>query len=293
MSRAPYPVVFIHGLWLHPISWSPWAERFRAAGYDPSTPGWPGDSDTVEETRRHPERLAGLGIDEVTGHFAGICDACAEKPIVVGHSFGGLIAQKLLGEGHAAAAVAISPAQMRGVLPLPLAQLRSALPVLANPLNYRRVVSQTPDQFYWGFANTVSRSEAYSLHARYSIPAPGRPLFEAAFANLNPSTAARVQTLNPDRGPLLIIGGGRDRTVPELVSRASHRQYRKAVTENDYRMFEDRGHSMVIDFGWSEVADAALAWLKAHGLLSTGRSSRSVLSLETKSRSRASARKQI
>jgi non-heme chloroperoxidase len=265
VSNGRTPVVFIHGLWMHPDSWLPWVEMFRAAGYAPTAPAWPGDSASVAEARAHPERLANIGIDAVTQHYAKIIGSLNTKPIVVGHSFGGLFTQKLLGMGLASAAIAIDPAQMRGVLPLPLAQLKSGLPVLGNPFNYTRSVALTPKQFHAGFANAVSEAESNDLHARYAIPGPGRPLFEAAFANVFPNTPARVN-VTADRGPLLIIGGGKDRTVPEVVTRAAHKLYRKAKTVNDYKVFPDRGHSLVIDSGWKEVANTSLAWLKERGM---------------------------
>jgi len=264
-SNGRTPVVFVHGLWMHPSSWQPWLELFRAAGYAPIAPEWPGDSPSVGEARAHPERLAGVGIDAITQQYAKTIRNLNAKPIVIGHSFGGLIVQKLLGMGLASAAIAIDPAQMRGVLPLPLAQLQSGFPVLGNPFNYSRSVMLTPKQFHAGFANAVSKKESDELREKYAIPGPGRPLFEAAFANIFSNTAARVN-VNADRGPLLIIGGGKDRTVPEVVTRAAHKLYRKAKTVNDYKVFADRGHSLVIDSGWKEVANASLAWLKEKGL---------------------------
>jgi len=240
-------------------------ELFRAAGYDPIAPGWPGDSATVAESNAHPERIANVGIDDVVEHYATIIRKLPSKPIVVGHSFGGLVAQKLLGMGLASAAIALDPAQIRGVLPLPLAQLKSAFPVLGNPFNYKRAISQTPKQFRFGFGNAVSATESDELHAKYHIPAPGRPLFEAAFANFLPNTAAKVNT-KAQRGPLLITGGGKDHTVPEVVSRAAYKLYRKAPSVTEYQVFPDRGHSLTVDSGWKEVANASLTWLKGKGL---------------------------
>lgn len=264
---TPRPtVVFVHGLWMHADSWKPWVELFREAGYEALNPGWPGEAPTAEETRQHPERLANRGIAEVTEHYAGIIRSLGTRPIAIGHSFGGLMTQKLLGMGLASGAVAIDAAQMRGVLSLPLLQLRSAFPVLRNPANYKRAVALNPKQFHQSFANAISEEESNALHAKYMIPTPGRPLFEAAFANLNFRTAARVDTRNPDRGPLLIIAGGKDATVPESVSRAELKAYRHAPTVTDYRVFKDRGHSLVIDHGWREVAEACLEWLASKGL---------------------------
>ncbi|QSQ21942.1 alpha/beta hydrolase [Pyxidicoccus parkwayensis] len=261
-------VVFIHGLWLHAESWKPWVELFRDAGYDAVNPGWPEEPATVKEACEHPERVANRSIAEVTEHYARILRTFSRKPIVIGHSFGGLFAQKLLGMGLAAGAVAIDPAQIRGVLPLPFEQIRNTLPVLGNPANLKRAVALTPEQFHRSFANAVSKEESDALHARYVIPSPARPLFEAALANLNPWTAARVD-VRASRGPLLIIGGGRDGTVPEVVSRAAYNLYRKSPSVNDYKVFPDRGHSLVIDHGWKEVAETALEWLSNHGLSPT------------------------
>jgi len=261
----PTPVVFIHGLWLHADSWKPWVELFRAAGYDPIAPGWPGDGPTVAESNAHPERIANVGIDDVVAHYATIIRGMPAKPIVIGHSFGGLVAQKLLGMGLAAAAVALDPAQIRGVLPLPLAQLKSAFPVLGNPFNYKRAISQTPKQFRYGFGNALSEQESNALHAKYHIPAPAKPVFQAALANFNPATAAKVNT-KATRGPLLITGGGKDHTVPEVVSHAAYKLYRKAPSVTEYKVFPDRGHSLTVDNGWKEVANTSLSWLKSKGL---------------------------
>src|SRR5438093_11538416 len=259
------PVVFIHGLWLHAGSGKRWVELLRAPASDPSTPGWPGEPATVAESNAHPERIANVGIDDVVEHYAAIIRKLPAKPIVIGHSFGGLVAQKLLGMGLAAAAVALDPAQIRGVLPLPFAQLKSAFPVLGNPFNYKKAVSQTPKQFYFGFGNAVSEQESNTLHAKYHIPAPGRPLFEAAFANFLPNTPANVNT-KATRGPLLITGGVKERTVHERDTRPADKLYRKSPSVTEYKVFPDRGHSLTVDSGWKEVANASLSWLKSKGM---------------------------
>jgi pimeloyl-ACP methyl ester carboxylesterase len=260
------PVLFIHGLWLHASSWDPWIERFREAGYDPQAPGWPGDGETVADSRRDPDAIADHGIDDVVAHVAGIVETLPSEPILVGHSFGGLIAQKLLGQGRARAAVAIDAAQIKGVLPVPLSALRSTLPVFRNPANRHRSVSLTPEQFRFAFANAVSEEESDRLHERWTIPAPGRPLFEAASANFDPHSPAAVDTANEDRGPLLLIASGKDHTVPESVTRSTLKQYRHSSAVTDIKTLPDRGHSLVIDSGWPEVAELCLGWLKEQDL---------------------------
>jgi pimeloyl-ACP methyl ester carboxylesterase len=253
------PVLFIHGLWLHATSWDGWIERFTSAGYDASAPGWPGDPGSVPEARAHPDELADHGIDDVVAHYARAIEGLPARPILVGHSFGGMIAQRLLGEDRAAAAIAIDAAQIKGVLPLPLSALRATLPVFKNPGNRHRAVSLTAEQFRFAFGNAVSHEESDELFERWAIPAPGKPLFEAAAANFNPHSPAKVDTRNAGRGPLLLITGGKDNTVPEAVTRATLKQYRHSEAVTELLELPDRGHSLVIDHGWREVADACLA----------------------------------
>lgn len=269
MSATPTPtVMFIHGLWMHPSTWEPWAQTFADYGYRTIAPGWPGDAATVGESREHPEDIAGHGIDEITEHYAKVIGDLDSPPIVVGHSFGGLIAQKLLGQQLAAAAIAIDPAQPKGVLKLPLVQLRSVFPVLSNPANYRKAYSHSRDSFHKSFASAVTKSESDALFERYVIPAPGQPLFEAALANFNRHSPASVD-FDAERGPLLMIGGGKDRTVPKASSDSSFKMYHKAPTVNEYKVFDDRGHSLTIDHGWPEIASYSLAWLDRQGLTRT------------------------
>jgi pimeloyl-ACP methyl ester carboxylesterase len=255
------PAVFVHGLWLHATSWQPWLDLFAQRGYDPIAPGWPYEPPTVAEARRHPEAVAGLGIEQVADHYAGIIEGLSEPPVVVGHSFGGLIAQKLLGRNLAAAAVAIDPAQIRGVLVLPIAQLRAAGPVLGNPANIKKAVSLTAGQFRYGFGNAVSQDESDVLFERWTIPSPARPLFEGSTANFVSHSPAAVDTRNARRGPLLLISGGKDHTVPDAVTRSTFKQYRHSSAVTELKQFPDRGHSLVVDSGWKEIAEASLTWL--------------------------------
>jgi non-heme chloroperoxidase len=261
MALAGSPVVFVHGLWLHADSWGAWIDRFAEAGYAPTAPGWPGEAETVEETRRQPERVAGYGIDDVVAHYAGIAAELDSKPIVVGHSFGGLVAQRLLGENRAAAAVALDAAPIKGVLYLPPSALRVASVALRNPANRKRAVSLSAEQFRYGFGNALSASESAELYERWTIPSPGKPLFEAAIANFAPHSAAKVDTKSSSRGPLLLTAGGKDHTVPPAITRATQKLYRGSTAVTDLQEFPGRGHSLGIDSGWREVADAILAWL--------------------------------
>lgn len=266
MSSTKPPVVFIHGLWLHSSSWQPWIDLFASEGYTSSAPGWPGESATVAEARLRPDDMAGFGIEEVTQHYRVILDKLDEKPILIGHSFGGMIVEKLLGENYGVAGIAIDAAQIKGVLPLPLSSLRSTLPAFKNPANKEKAVALTAKEFHYGFGNALTEEESNALFEKWTMPSPGKPLFEAASANFSGHSPAKVDTENEDRGPLLLIMGGKDHTVPEAITKATAKQYRNSSAETDLSEFADRGHSLTIDAGWSEVANSCLAWLKQHGL---------------------------
>jgi non-heme chloroperoxidase len=256
------PVVFIHGLWLLPSSWDRWATAFEEAGYIAVSPGWPDDPDTVEEANANPEVFAHKTVGQVADHFADVIEGLDKKPAVIGHSFGGLLTQIIAGRGLSAASVAIDPAPFRGVLPLPISALKSASPVLSNPANRNRAVPLTYEQFRYGFANAVSEDEAKQLYDAYAVPAPGAPLFQAATANLNPWTEAKVNSKSPDRGPLLIISGEKDHTVPWAIANASYKKQKRNEGVTEIVEMKDRGHALTIDSGWREVADTALAFVK-------------------------------
>jgi non-heme chloroperoxidase len=256
------PVVFIHGLWLLASSWDNWARLFEEAGYAAVTPSWPDDPETVEEARSNPDVLAGKTLTQIADHTAEVIGGLAKKPAVMGHSTGGLLAQIIADRGLSAATVAIDPGPFRGVLPLPVSALRSAAPVLANPRNRGRAVTLTVDQFKYGWANALSEEEAKELHARYHVAAPGAPLMQMANANLNPWTEAKVDPANPDRGPLLIIDGERDHTVPWAIANAAFKRQRRNPGVTEIVKIPDRGHSLTIDSGWREVAEHALAFVR-------------------------------
>lgn len=256
------PVVFVHGLWLLPSSWDRWAQAFEAAGFTALTPGWPDDPETVAEANARPEVFAHKTVGQVADHFEAIVRTLRRKPAIIGHSFGGLLAQILAGRGRSAVTVAIDPAPFRGVLPLPLSALKSAWPVLGNPANRNRAIPLTFEQFRFAFANAVSEDEARELYENFAVPAAGAPLFQAATANFNPWTEVKVDTENPERGPMLIISGEKDNTVPWAVANASFKLQQRNAGLTEIVEMKGRGHALTVDSGWREVADTALAFVR-------------------------------
>jgi non-heme chloroperoxidase len=256
------PIVFIHGLWLLPSSWDRWTAVFEEAGYATLTPSWPDDPETVEQARANPEVFAKKTVGQVAHHVGEVIGKLTKKPAVIGHSFGGLLAQMIAGRGLSSGTVAIDPAPFRGVLPLPISSLRSAMPVLGNPANRGRAVALSLDQFKYGWANALSEEEAKQLYETFHVAAPGAPLFQAATANLNPWTQARADSKNPERGPLLIIDGEKDHTVPWAIANASFKKQRRNPGVTEIVKIPNRGHALTIDSGWHEVADKALAFVK-------------------------------
>jgi len=256
------PVVFIHGLWLLAGSWENWASFFDEAGYAPVTPIWPDDPETVEQARANPDAFGGKTLGMVADHTTEVINALDKQPTVMGHSTGGLLAQIIAGRGLSAATVAIDPGPFRGVLPVPASSLKSAAPVLKKPLSRGRAVTLTLDEFKYGWANALSAEEAEQIYSTYHVAAPASALMQMVNANVNPFTEAKVDTKNPDRGPLLIIDGEKDHTVPWAIANASFKKQRRNEGVTEITTIPDRGHSLTIDSGWREVAQASLDFVK-------------------------------
>lgn len=260
---AKKTIVFIHGLWIHGSSWQAWMDFFNQQGYQTLNPGWPGDLPTVAESRSHPDAIANRGVSEIVDNYEKLFTTLSDPPIVIGHSFGGLITQVLLGRGIAAAGIAIDPAPIKGVWQLPFSALKASFPVLGNPFNLKKAVSLSFSQFRYGFANAIPEEEARQLYERWTIPAPARPLFQAATASFA-GTETKVNTTNKNRGPLLITGGEKDHIAPPILGQASLKKYNGSV-KTEFKLFEGRGHSLILDHGWQEVADYSLRWLQQNG----------------------------
>jgi pimeloyl-ACP methyl ester carboxylesterase len=256
------PAVFIHGLWLLPSSWDRWGEVFEEAGYAAVKPDWPDDPSTVEQARTNPDVFARKTLGMIADHTEEVIAGLDQKPVVLGHSTGGLLAQIIADRGLSAATVAIDPGPFRGVLPLPLSSLKSAKPVLQNPLNRGRAVTLTLDQFKYGWANALDDEEAEQLYETFHVAAPSVALMQMANANLNPFTEAKLDPKNPNRGPLLIIDGEKDHTVPWAIANASYKKQSRNEAVTEIEKVPDRGHSLTIDSGWREVCDRSLAFVK-------------------------------
>jgi non-heme chloroperoxidase len=256
------PVVFIHGLWLLPSSWANWEGVFNEAGYAPLTPDWPDDPETIEGARAEPEVLAKKTLKQVADHTTQIISALDKQPAIIGHSTGGLLAEMLAGRGLSAATVAIDPGVFRGVLPLPASVLKGVGPFLVNPLTRGRAITLTFDQFKYGWANALDEKEAKELYDTYHVAGSGISLAQMGNANLNPWTQAKVDTKNPNRGPLLIIDGEKDHTVPWAIANAAYKRQMRNPGVTEIVKIPHRGHSLTIDHGWREVAQTALDFVK-------------------------------
>ena len=263
---AKHPVVFIHGLWMHSSTWKPWMQFFSQHGYETINPDWPGDGATVEESRNNTKAIANHTIKEVADGYAKVISALPEKPILIGHSFGGLMVQILLGRDLGAAGVAIDPAPIKGVWQLPFSALRSSFSVLGNPFNIKKAVTLSHKQFRYAFTNAITEEESKDLYDRFIVPSPARPLFQVAFATLNPGAENKVNTANAARGPLLITSGDKDHIVPPVLCKAALNQYKNSPATTELKSFADRGHSLALDHGWTEIAEYSLKWLNEKGL---------------------------
>jgi pimeloyl-ACP methyl ester carboxylesterase len=263
-NSATDTIVLIHGLWLTALSWEHWVQHYTEQGYKVIARSWPGMEGDIEELRRDPSATAGLGVTEVVDHYDTIIRKLEKPPIIMGHSFGGLMTQILLDRGLGAAGVAIDPAPVKGILLLPFSAIRSAWPALSNPFNYRKAAPLTPEQFHYAFTNNLSEEASKAVYERYAVPGPDHLLFQASLANFNPHAATAVNFCNDDRAPLLLIAGGNDHVAPASVTKLNYELYRGANAETDYREFPGRSHFTIGEPGWEEVADYALQWARAH-----------------------------
>ena len=253
-------IVLIHGLWLSALSWENWVERYRARGYDVIAPSWPGMERDVASLRADHSAIDNLGVAEIVEHYESIVRGLPGKPILMGHSMGGVVVQILLDKGHGSAGVAIDPGPIKGVLSLPLSALRSAFPAIKNPANNHRAVSLTHEQFHYAFTNTMTAAESARIFERYAVPGPGRVLFQAALANFNPNATTQVDFYNPHRAPLLLIAGGADHTAPPAVTRAEAKLQGRSDALTAYKEFPGRSHFTIGQPGWEQIADFALDW---------------------------------
>ena len=263
MNQPNKTIVLIHGLWVTPRSWESFQGFYEARGYQVFAPPWPRLHGEVEDIRADPSALAGLGLLEIFEHYAKFVRTLDEPPILIGHSFGGLAVQVLLDRGLGAAGVSIDGTPPKGILPLPWSVIRSANPVLSNPLNYWRAVPLTFEQFRYAFANTMTEADARAAYERNAIPGPGRAVFQSALGNLTPNAATTVNHLNAERAPLLLIAGGSDHLVPPVLNRVNHAKYQKSRAVTDYKEFPNRSHLIIAQEGWEEVAQYALDWAEA------------------------------
>ncbi len=263
-GTKPDTIVLIHGLWMTPLSWERWVERYSQRGYTVLAPAWPGMDGDIDELRRDPSAIEHLGVEEIVDHYDGIIRGLDDPPIIMGHSFGGAFTQILLDRGLGAAGVAIDSAPVKGILALPFSTLKSSFPALKNPANSHRSVMLTPGEFHYAFTNTLSEEESLAVYERYAVPGPGRVLFQAGLANFNPHAATRVHFRNDERAPLLIIAGGADHVSPDAVNRATAKLQSKSAAITEYKEFPGRSHYTLGQEGWEEVADYALDWAAAH-----------------------------
>ncbi len=264
MTNERRPIVLIHGLWMTPLSWEHWVARYESRGYRVVNRGWPGLEGGIEQIRRNPSAIANLGIGEIVAHYEEIIRKLDRAPIIMGHSFGGLITEILLDRGLGAAGVAIGPAPVKGIIFLPFSTLKVTFPALSNPANNHHAIPLTPEQFHYAFTNTMTEEESLRAYERYAVPGPDHVLFQAAFANFNPHAATALDFHNDDRAPLLLVAGGRDHVSPSAVVQANYKLFAKSKAVTDYVEYPERTHFTLGQEGWERVADDLLAWAAAH-----------------------------
>lgn len=264
MGNNGRSIVLIHGLWMTALCWENWIKRYTAEGCHVVAKSWPGMDIDINKLRRDPSPIASLGITEIVAHYENIIRELDSPPIIIGHSFGGLIAQILLDRGLGSAGVAVAPAPVKGILFLPLSTLKVSFPALNNPANNHRAMPLTPEQFHYAFTNNLSEQESLAVYNRYAVPGPDHVLFQAAFANFNPHAATAVDFQNDQRAPLLLISGGKDHVSPASVVEANFRLYRRSRAITEYREFPERTHYTLGQPGWEDVADYALSWASPH-----------------------------
>jgi alpha-beta hydrolase superfamily lysophospholipase len=255
------PLMLIHGAWLSSLSWENFADYFRNRGFAVAAPEWPRKQGDVEELRADAEQLEGLGIQEIVDHYEAQIGALDQPPVLIGHSFGGLIVELLLDRGLGRAGVALSPAPPKGILVLPFSSLKAAAPALAHPSRWHRIVPLTLEEFTYGFVNTFSPEEAGAAYERYAVPETGQIFYEAGFANFRMNPPTEVHFKNAERAPLLIVGAEKDNTVPASLSRKQFEKYESSPAQTDYLEFEGRPHLLMAAEGWEEVAAAIDSWL--------------------------------
>jgi len=254
-------IVFIHGAWLASNSWERFATFFAERGYATLTPEWPRKAPGVAAQREDPASLAGLGVEEIVEHYATIVDALDEPPIIIGHSFGGLITQILVGRGHGRAAVALDPAAPKGIKRVPLSSLRAAAPAIAHPSTRHGTVDLDFDQFNYAFTNTWEPEAARAAFDRYAVPETGRIFFQDGFANFTLHGETEVDFDREERSPLLITVGEHDHTVPPAVAKENFHKYRDVAATTDFVEFPGRSHLLMDGDGWEEVAQYIADWL--------------------------------
>jgi pimeloyl-ACP methyl ester carboxylesterase len=270
MPQQPHSIVLIHGLWMTALSWEKWVQRYSEKGYRVVAKSWPGMDIDIDELRRNPASIATLGISEIVDHYESIIRGLDSAPIIIGHSFGGLMTQILVDRGLGAAGVAIAPAPVKGIFFLPFSTLKVSLPALSNPANNHRALPLTPEQFHYAFTNNLSEEESLAAYNRYAVPGPDHVLFQAAFANFNPHAATAVDFENNDRARLLLISGGKDHVSPPAVVEANFKLYRKSQAVTEYKKIPERTHYTLGQDGWEEVADSALEWALIHASKEAG-----------------------